>query len=174
MIEMFEALDPSTDCQSKFPSLVPLVASFPNIIKESQIQQLDNEWRKLAIETLPFNKEGMEPEEFWGKLLEVKNGAGETQFSVLCHFMGNMLSLPHANVDAEKIFSSVNLIKTKLRNKLKTSTVRAILKAKNGIKLNEGCVEFTPSSDMRMMMTSETLYRRSSSPSSSSDESDEN
>uniref|UniRef100_A0A1X7TWH4 Uncharacterized protein n=1 Tax=Amphimedon queenslandica TaxID=400682 RepID=A0A1X7TWH4_AMPQE len=37
------------------------------------------------------------------------------------------------------------------------STVRAIIKAKNGIKLNEGCVEFTPSSDMRMMMTSETL-----------------
>ena len=63
-IEMLEVLDPNAS-HSKFPSLVPLAVLFPNIIPESEShsQQLDNKWRKLA----------MEPEEFLGKLLEVKD-----------------------------------------------------------------------------------------------------
>ena len=109
---MFEVLDPNTQ-HSKFPSLVPLASSFPNIISESNLQQLDDEWRKLVIVTLPFEAEDMEPEEFWGKLLEVKDGAGHTQFETSCNFMSSLLDLPHANVDVERIFSSVNLIKRK-------------------------------------------------------------
>ena len=70
LIEMFEVLDPNAS-HSKFPSLVPLAASFPNIISDCDLQKLDDKWRKLAIATLPFEKEDLEPEEFWGKLLEV-------------------------------------------------------------------------------------------------------
>ena len=53
LIEMFEVLDPNAS-HSKFPSLVPLAASFPNIISVCDLQKLDDEWRKLAIGTLPF------------------------------------------------------------------------------------------------------------------------
>lgn len=63
MIEMLEVLDPNITHSGKFQSLVPLAASFSNVIPESNLQQLDNEWRKLAIEELPFNKEDMEPDE---------------------------------------------------------------------------------------------------------------
>ena len=92
----------------------------------------------------------LEPEEFWGKLLEVTDGAGAgcPQFKTLCGFMTTLLSLSHANVDVERIFSSVNIIKMKSRNRLKTSTVCALLKAKNGIKYSSGCVEFSPASDL--------------------------
>ena len=84
-IEMFEVLDPNAD-HCKFPSLVPLAATFP-VITESKLQQLDDQWRRLAIVTLPFDKEDMEPEEFWGKLFQVKDGAGYAQFETLCNFV---------------------------------------------------------------------------------------
>ncbi len=158
-IEMFQVLDPNAN-HSMFPSLVPLAATF-SIIPESMLQQLDDQWRRLAIINLPFDKEDMEPEEFWGKLFQVKDGAGSAQFEVLCNFMFSLLSLPHANVDVERIFSSVNLIKTKTRNWLITSTVRALLVAKDGIKLSGGCVEFSPSSELRSKMNADTLYNTS-------------
>ena len=59
----------------KFPPLVPLVTTFP-IIPESKLQQLNDQWRRLAIVTLLFDKEeDMEPEEYWGELFQVKDWA---------------------------------------------------------------------------------------------------
>lgn len=91
--------------------------------------------------------------------MKVKDGAGDPQFNVLCDFMTSLLSLPHANVDVERIFSSVNLIKTKTRNKLHTSTVRALLKAKDGIKAQGGCVKFSQSSELQQKMHSDRCLR---------------
>lgn len=116
VIEMLQVLDPAAN-HSKFPSLVPLAAKFPNILLESKLQLLDNEWRKLSLVSLPFDSEDMEPEEFWGQLNEITDGTGAPQFNVLCTFMQCLLCLPHANVDVEKrVFSSVSSIKTKARN----------------------------------------------------------
>ena len=108
---MLEVLDPDTN-QAKFPSLVPLAVRFPNIVPEAKLQTLDDKWRKLSVEPLPFDHEDMEPEEFWRTLSTDKNGAGSVQFLRLCSFMHCLLSLPHANVDIERVFSSVNLTKT--------------------------------------------------------------
>ena len=80
--------------------------------------------------------------------MEMKNGANIPQFQTLTTFMRNLMSLPHANVEVERIFSSVNFIKTQTRNRLQTKTVRALLKAEDGIKSLGGCVQFTPSADL--------------------------
>lgn len=112
----------------------------------------------------------MEPEEFWGKLSKVKDGAGNSQFKVLCNFMFSLLSLPHANVDVERIFSSVNLIKTKTRNRLTTATVQSLLIAKDGVKSNGGCVRFSPTSDLMDKLNSTDLYTASATLSRDSTE----
>ena len=157
-IEMLEALDPSSDSQSKFPSLVPLCSRFPNLVDQLKLQIIDNEWRRLKIVSLPFDQEGMDPEEFWGRLSKIEDGGGSPQFGMLCYFMQSLLSLPHANVDVERIFSSVNLIKTKTRNRLHTSTVRSLLKVKDGVKSAGSCTTFKPDSATKMRMQSDTLY----------------
>ena len=54
--------------------------------------------------------------------------------------MQSLLYLPQANVDVERVFSSVSSIKTKSRNRLQTSTVRALIKVKDGVKMSGGCV----------------------------------
>ena len=54
---MFEVLDPNAQgIRSKYPSLVPLAVAFPNIVSESNLQILGDEWRQLGIVDLPFNK----------------------------------------------------------------------------------------------------------------------
>ena len=117
VIEMLEVLDPDTN-RAKFPSLVLLAVRFPNIVPETKLQTPEDEWCKLSVEPLPFDHEDMEPQEFWGTLSTVKNGAGSVQFPTLCSSMHCLLSLPHTNVDVERVFSSVNLIKNKVQKQI--------------------------------------------------------
>ena len=169
IIEMLQVLDPAVS-HSKFPSLVPLAAKFPNIIPESRLQLLDNEWRKLFLVSLPFDSEDMEPEEFWGRLNKIIDGTGAPQFDVLCAFMQTLLCLPHANVDVERVFSSVSSIKTKARNRLHTKTVHALLKVKQGVKASGGCVKFSPPGEARKRMSSDILYATTSDTDPDSDQ----
>ena len=161
IIEMLQVFNPAAS-HAKFPSLVPLAANFPNIVSESQLQTLDNQWCRLAFISLPFQSDDMEPEEFWGLLNKITDGTGDPQFGILSAFMQNLLCLPHANVDVERVFSSVSSIKTKARNRLHTKTVRALLKVK------EGCVMFsrTPRPPVaKQRMSSDILYANADSDS---------
>ena len=154
-------LDPCVS-HSKFQSLVPLASSFPNLVPRSKLQMLDTEWRRLTINPLPFDNEDMEPEEFWGRVSSITDGAGTLQFALLSEFMQN-LCLPRANVDVERVFSSVAAVKTKGRNRLHTKSVRANLKVKQGVAESGGCVEFSPSTEAKSRMTSDILYAQDSS-----------
>ena len=51
----------------KYTSLAPLAVAFPNIVLSSKLQILDNEWRMLGVEDLPFDHTDMDPEQFWGR-----------------------------------------------------------------------------------------------------------
>ena len=82
MIEQLQVLNPSCSHQ-QFPSLIPLALRFPNIIQQSELQRLDNEW---TFAELPFNYETMPVDEFWGKLSAITNGAEEQHcFQVYAH-----------------------------------------------------------------------------------------
>ena len=122
----------------------PLAKRFPNFLPHSKIQLLDDEWRKLAIVSLPFEDEDMEPEEFWERLSKLTDGTENPPFSVVCQFMKTLLCLPHANVDVERIFSEVNNIKTRKRNRLKLKTLQAILQVEQGVRESGGCTKFSP------------------------------
>ena len=155
---MLQVLDPNAS-MSIFPSLSPLLSRFSNIISECNLEVLDGEWRRLSMVELPFDKQDMvDPEEFWSKLDDITDGLGNPQFSTLCTFMKVLLCLPCSNVDVERIFSDLNNIKTKLRNKLHSSTVSSLLKCKQAIKQNGSCVDFKPSLEIHQRMNSAILY----------------
>ena len=108
---------------------------------------------------IPFNHEGIPVDEFWGRLNTVTDGTEEAQFTTLCKFMKCLLVLPHSNADTVRVFSQVNLIKTKLRNRMKTKTVSALLSAKGGIKITFGdCCKFSPNDELVKLMHSAVLY----------------
>lgn len=54
----------------------------------------------------------------------------------LLNFVFNLLLLPHSSAGAERKFSSLSLIKTKLRNKLVTNTINSIMLCKELVKNN--------------------------------------
>ena len=50
-----------------------------------------------------------------------------------------VLSLPHSNADVERLFSQVGIVKTKLRNRMRISTLNSILAIKYGLKRHGQC-----------------------------------
>ena len=59
IIRQLEVLHPSCS-HEEFPSLVPLALKFPNLIQQSDLQQLDNEWRRLIMVKLPSPMRGFQ------------------------------------------------------------------------------------------------------------------
>jgi hypothetical protein len=68
-----------------------------------------------------------------------KDCADNNPFKELSLFALKMLSLPHSNADVERVFSVMNTVKTKLRNRLHLRTLNAILNIKYGLKLTQKC-----------------------------------
>ena len=87
------------------------------------------EWRNLAVQ---FNDnerkqlESLRVDEFWwevGKLEDFEQGK---KYSNLCKLANIVMSLPHSNADAERIFSVVTDVRTKKRNRIGSEVMNAI------------------------------------------------
>ncbi|CAI6358395.1 unnamed protein product [Macrosiphum euphorbiae] len=94
-----------------------------------------------------FNVVGFEPEfkalflnlnveDFWIKLNSFEKD-DKYPFKDVSNFLLTVLSLHQSNVSCERIFSQINLIKTKQRNCLNTATLNGILCAKEFTKKSE-------------------------------------
>ena len=115
------------------PSIVPLANYFPNVLPEHMLDCLREQWR-----TIPFAKDSLghlsncEPPNFWKELGDLKDGNNERKFRTISDFMCSLTALPHTAC-VERIFSQVNLIKTKQSNALKCRTVANRILAKQAI-----------------------------------------
>jgi len=134
-------------------SLLPFITLFPRIVNETnQIQLIDDEWRKLISYTFAPNIldiiKTKDVDNFWIYLK-----SHEQLFTNLSEFILTILSLPQSNCACERLFSKVNLIKTKLRNKLMTDTLNGLINSSECIK-PYSCYKFKPSKEMLNSMTS--------------------
>ncbi|CAH2098327.1 unnamed protein product [Euphydryas editha] len=94
--------------------------------KLSEQQMLDDEWRNFPIvisqrKCIPSTEKA---DEFWHEISQLVDQNGDKELQFLPTFMLNVLSLLHSNAAFERIFSQVNDIKTKKRNRLITKTVK--------------------------------------------------
>ena len=55
-----------------------------------------------------------------------RDSAGKNPFEELSKFALKLLSLPHSNGDIERVFSQMNLIKNKTRNRMELPTLNAM------------------------------------------------
>lgn len=141
----------------------------------SENQLIDDQWRFLA--EYVFNEgeinENDDIDEFWAKLLKYKNKIDIPIFNNLARFVLNILTLPLSNAACERIFSKVNGIKTKSRNKLITNTINCCLLSSQYVNNNGECVNFVPTEDMISNMTTQNLYTKIQTTLSSDNDSDE-
>ncbi|XP_075533772.1 uncharacterized protein LOC142566774 [Dermacentor variabilis] len=67
---------------------------------------------------------------FWAVVFTQKHCDGSAAFPALTEFVIAILCLPHSSAAVERVFSAVNNLKTKLRNKLSTETICGLLHTK--------------------------------------------
>ena len=124
-----KALDPQSVLMKTIPSVAPLAAQFPNLLSENDLNEIDGEWRLLKNTEL-----NVEPDinvyKFWQKVGDLKKGDDSPMFPLLGNFMKKLLCLPHSSASVERVFSQVNLMKTKVRNSLNTESLNGMLHAK--------------------------------------------
>jgi len=119
-------------------SLISFINVFPRIKQNNQ--NIDTRWRIFSV--VEFDSElrtlllNLSVEDFWIKPKTYEKD-GEYPFKDVSNFFLIVLSLPQSNVSPERIFSNINLIKTKQRNCLNTKTLNGILSAKELTKKSE-------------------------------------
>lgn len=86
----------------------------------------------------------MSAQQYWSTVFKIKTATGENKFPNLKKVMAFLLVLPFSNASVERVFSELKLCKTAHRNKLKTSTVVALMATREGVGKSKGCVDFEP------------------------------
>ena len=71
---------------------------------------------------------------FWNEVTKYRDSSGLNPFKELARFAISVLVLPHSNAEVERIFSQMNIVKNKLRNRMGTKMVNSILGIRAGLK----------------------------------------
>lgn len=141
----------SNDFRNRYPSLFPIFVECKRFVPSNDLdlqQLIDDEWRQMPFLNNDEIKKEQEVDKFWVKLLHYKNALGEFEYKNIAQFVISLLCIPHANADCERIFSKINLIKTKQRNRLVTNTINGTLLASQAVKYSGNCIKFEPSQAM--------------------------
>lgn len=141
------------------PSLLNFMKIMPRIVNVEQYQEIDDEWRLLPLHKIEDDMLNSETGRFWNHIKNIKNDDDEFLFKNLVEFALNVLSIPHSNAECERIFSNINLIKTKSRNRLITKTIDGLLLAKQLVKYGGDCTKFQASKEMCQKMTKNIIYQ---------------
>lgn len=124
-------LVPKNALNLKPNSLREVFEAYPYLNDICDKESADLEWRKLGLEGL-FSEE-LDVSQFWKQQVSLKDDDGNQKYPNLSKVVGCALALPHSNAAVERVFSQVSLIKTDLRNSLKTASLVSLLHVKNGL-----------------------------------------
>ncbi|KAK9875081.1 hypothetical protein WA026_005876 [Henosepilachna vigintioctopunctata] len=144
IFDIVSIVDPKVAQEFRVKSLTHILSRFPFLKTHVYSQELDNEWRQHALlDYTTHNIDVNSPADvYWGKVFSLKNNMNIQTFSNLKIVIGISIVLPFANASVERVFSSLNLIKSDQRNKLETTTLRSILHTKDGVLSNGGILKF--------------------------------
>lgn len=151
VLRELKLLDPK-EIFSDFRSVVPLVNRFPVLCDD--IDKLDSEWRILIESEELQSKQNLPIIDFWNSVFYAKNDLNDFMFSHVKKFITGLMCLPHSSAAAERVFSQLNLIKTKIRNRLLTETCHALLHTRELLD-DSFCFNFKPK--MSLLQNNATL-----------------
>lgn len=163
-------LDPQHVVYKEFTSILSVAKSFPYIVDGDNIQKVDDELRQMKFDRSVSdlleaggsgNSAGtiLSVDKFWGAVGKIRDANGTAKYPNIANFAKALLCLPMSNASCERIFSQVNLNKTKIRNRFLNKHVSAIITTKEGIKEHGDCVSFKPSKEMLKNMLTKSMYK---------------
>ncbi|XP_023239670.1 uncharacterized protein LOC111638243 [Centruroides sculpturatus] len=98
---------------------------------DAVLTHIDFQWRK--IHTIHW-KETSSTINLWMEVAQYQDVARENPFQDLVNFVLKILLLPHSNAQIEHLFSQMNIVKTKLWNRLNIISLSSILTTRYGLK----------------------------------------
>ena len=127
--------------QSK-PSITPLALHFKHVVND--ISSIEVEWNSLQFVKFPENCLGSVVE-FWTAVSLLTDAENKQRFGNISQLALSLFSLPFSNATVERLFSLMNIVHSKLRNRLHVSSVESILQIRYRLKrTGETCVSFQP------------------------------
>lgn len=155
MLQKISLLSPPQATSQIRPDITELCVAFKHICEN--VDSIINEWNCLP-QKLWIKLDSSE--EFWIEVSEDKNSAGEQRFPHISKLALSLLSLPFSNATVERVFSIVNIIKNKLRNRMHVRTADAIMRVRFSLK--SSCDHFVPTKDMLQKFNSEIYLNEDS------------
>jgi len=136
ILEKVSLISPKSALSVIKEPLTPLAELFqfePRIIDKINIQ-----WDNLTnIKWLQTDKTFL----FWKEVCDYRDASETNPFEELCTLTMRLLVLPWSNADVERLFSQMNLVKTKLRNRMGSKLLDSILTIKSGLRRQNVCCE---------------------------------
>ncbi|XP_057336016.1 uncharacterized protein LOC130674641 [Microplitis mediator] len=154
-IKSLSFLNPDTILNPKLkqrkPSIANLGTLFP-VLCPQDLTELDREWRLLRNLKLPFTcEDNVRVDEFWCYISRITKGDGSKMFPLLATFTEVLLCLPRSSANVERLFSSINMMKTHVRNQFNTKTLTGLLFTKND--LETPCFDVKLTDDYKQLFT---------------------
>ena len=126
------------------------------------LNTVENQWRKLQLVNWEEEFRGNVPNnilKFWPIVFNYVDGAGQQIFKELATIVLRLLTFPLSNAAVERVFSIMNSVKTKVRNRLKLTTLEAIIRTKIFCFNRKICCNnFTPTGHMLSLFNSNIVY----------------
>nr|XP_012147785.1 PREDICTED: uncharacterized protein LOC105663456 [Megachile rotundata] len=145
--------------RQKIKDLTLIAKRVSNLI---DVTELAFEWRILPSSFDDDDKKeliGLALDKMWKRILDVTNFDGEKMFPNLKSLVAIVLSLPHSNAEAERIFSIVTDVKNKKRNQLSNDTVSSICIVRSSFQSkNINCANFEVDSRQLELHNAQNLY----------------
>lgn len=134
-IKLLQIITPAKVLSKEDLPILPLMLKYPNLV-DCDPDLITTQWNLLRLSQVNLSSD-LDINIFWEKVFSIKNGMNENSFSDLANFAFNLISLPHSSAAAERKFSTLSLIKTKLRNKLKIDNINSIMQCKELVNKND-------------------------------------
>lgn len=143
-------------------SLRPMKESLVPIMKHLQvpsetITKAEFQWQNL---TSVKWKETSDTLSFWHEVANYKDASGVNPFQCLVDVATSLLVLPWSNAEVERIFSTMNIIKNKLRNRMSSGVLNAIITIKAGLsRMGKCCKDYKFPSEVLSKVGTMAAYK---------------
>lgn len=136
--------------------ITPLLESM--LVPPALIGKIEYQWTAINL----IDWKSTTTTEFWIEVSKYRDALDTNPFEELSKFAISMLVLPHSNADVERVFSQMNIVKSKIRNKMKPEMVNSILTIRAGLKrTNHTCHDYElPDSVVSKIGTCEAYARK--------------
>lgn len=134
MLEKIEILSPSNTLKQIKDNISPICEFFG--FQNKEIEKIDLQWRNINLLNWKNTNSAVE---FWSEVYSFQDSASHNPFKELANLALTVLCIPWSNAACERVFSQMNLIKTKLRNKMKSPMLISLLHIRSGLKRNKKC-----------------------------------